>query len=430
MEISGIESSIVPLPSVKTTQSQTGSSFQQVLSKTVLKNHSSNSSSTAKNTDETKNANDVLSFMKKTDMEELTDYQQGMDPKAANSPSDQLKLVKQLLGISDQKWSEIISELEGNSKEKLKDLDPTSILTEGLAIIAMNPSLTSLSNNQVLFLKAAKMYSLLSNQESSGQQYLSGLLNSIQEQLQTAVQNSKAQSKLTYLQNTFSQLVSDLKEQTSGVNQSNIVTAKMSQSNDLTQETNQSTSLASATNQSNSQKTPDSLIDWNPNSSFMQLMSKPEQIAAMGGGTKSISVNDLIQQFESILSKSQFSKTGGMQKLLIKLNPESLGSISIELVSKDQGITAKILTTTEAAKEALESHLHNLQHAFEAQNIKVDHVEIAQQSSQSQQDDLWNGGQTNQQQTPEDQTQQTNNDEESDGSFILTLEEAILNQKV
>jgi flagellar hook-length control protein FliK len=122
---------------------------------------------------------------------------------------------------------------------------------------------------------------------------------------------------------------------------------------------------------------------------------------------------------------------GGVQKLLIKLNPEHLGSIRIELIQKDQVFTARILTTTEAAKEVLETHLHNLKHAFEAQNIKVDNVEIGQQSSQGQQDDFYNSGQSNRhQEYPQDQGSETDDQQDDSTSFILTLEEAILNQEV
>ena len=55
-----------------------------------------------------------------------------------------------------------------------------------------------------------------------------------------------------------------------------------------------------------------------------------------------------------------------MQKLLIKLHPDNLGSLRIELIQKDQTMVARILTTTDAAKEALESHLHSLKDAFGA----------------------------------------------------------------
>jgi flagellar hook-length control protein FliK len=256
-----------------------------------------------------------------------------------------------------------------------------------------------------LFLKAAKVYSLLPNQDLPSQQFLTGLLDSVKNQLQTAVQNSKTRSKLTYLQNTFSQLVSDIKDQTAG---------------------------SSSSTEGKQIKSVNKLTDWEGNSSFLQQMSKPEQLAVMTGGTnKTVSVNDLIQQFETILSKSQFSKTGGVQKLFIKLNPENLGSISIELMQKDQLITARILTTTQAAKEALESHLHNLKDAFVAQNIKVDNVEIGQQqSSQSQQEGFLNRDQRDQQEHPQDQRQEMSGNEDTTGGFILTLEEAILNQEV
>jgi flagellar hook-length control protein FliK len=187
-----------------------------------------------------------------------------------------------------------------------------------------------------------------------------------------------------------------------------------------------------AANQSDRLKAANRLTDWNASSPFLQQMSKPEQLTIMGeGSTKSVFVNDLIQQFESILSKSQFSKMGGVQKLLIKLNPEHLGSIRIELIQKDQAFTARILTTTEAAKEVLETHLHNLKHAFEAQSIKVDNVEIGQQSSQGQQDDFYNSGQSNHhQEYPQDQGAETDDQQDDSTSFILTLEEAILNQEV
>ncbi|MCQ6280197.1 flagellar hook-length control protein FliK [Bacillus sp. EB600] len=390
MEITGIRNNPIPVNKEKMASSKSHSSFEQVLNKAVNKKNPQGMNPSAKDKSETKDSEGLLSFLKNNDLKQVTDAIQGkgiqvIGDQQSMPQTDLLQIVKSLLGISDKKWSEIMGEIKGNPKDKLAENDP------------INVGLSGLNDNMTLFLKAAKLYSLLSNQNSQ-QQYLAGLLDSSSNHLQEIDQTSQSQSKLMYLQNTFSQLVSDINAKTMGSTEENRL------------------------------KAVNRLTDWNGNSPFFQQMSKPEQLAVMMNGTqKSVSVNDLIQQFESILSKSQFSKNGGIQKLFIKLNPESLGSIRIELIQKDQMITARILATTEAAKEALESHLHNLKHAFEAQNIKVDNVQIGQQS---QQEDFFNRGERDQQEHPQHQRQETSGDEDSSDSFTLTLEAALLNQEV
>ncbi|WML52002.1 flagellar hook-length control protein FliK [Neobacillus sp. PS3-12] len=437
MEIQGLGNNYFSLSQEKTVQSNE-LGFQQILNKVVNKNDTKQTSYSNEDNKDIKDAKAVLSFLKKSDIKEITDGQQEVDNQLANSPADRLNIVKKLLGISDQKWSEIVAELEEKTKQNFKGDDPTEIMIEGLTfltmnpptedlkILKMNPTIEGLTDNTILFLKAAKVYSLLSNQDGSVKQLLTGLLESVQNQIKGAVQNDQTQSRNAYLQNDQTQsrnaYLQNDQTQSRNAYLQNTFSQLVSEINEQTTETSQSDRLKSANR----------LTDWNANNPFLQQMSKPEQLTMMVDGTaKSVSVNDLIQQFESILSKSQFSKMGGMQKLFIKLNPEHLGSISIELIQKGQGITARILTTTEAAKEALESHLHNLKHAFEAQSIKVENVEIGQQSSQGQTDDFLNRGQSDQHQdVPQDKESETDDQEDSSSSFILSLEEAILNQEV
>lgn len=180
--------------------------------------------------------------------------------------------------------------------------------------------------------------------------------------------------------------------------------------------------------------TPASL-DLRLNSSvFVQPMSKIEQFVLMTQGSKEapVTVENMIQQFESILGKSQFSKTGGMQKLLIQLHPKNLGSLRIELIQKDQTTIARILTTTDAAKEALESHLHSLKDAFTAQNIPINKVEIETQASPSQQERFPNSEQQQQRNNHSNQQKQHKNDneDETESTFTLSLDVALLNKKV
>lgn len=178
------------------------------------------------------------------------------------------------------------------------------------------------------------------------------------------------------------------------------------------------------------------LSDWKNNSSFfVHQMPKLEQFVLMTQGTNKApaTVENMIQQFESILSRSQFSKTGGMQKLVIKLHPENLGSLRIELIQKDQMTVARILTTTAAAKEALESHLHSLKDAFAAQNVSINKVEIETQLTPSQQERFPAGEQQHHQrneQNDQQQQQKNNKEDETESSFILSLDAALLNKKV
>lgn len=142
---------------------------------------------------------------------------------------------------------------------------------------------------------------------------------------------------------------------------------------------------------------------------------------------KPVSSEQLIQQFESILSKSQFSKIDGTQRLFIKLNPENLGSLRIELIQKDDTIVAKILTTTGAAKDALESQLHGLKHALTAQNIQVDRIEVSQQVMTPQEKFMHReqpGGHPKEQ-----QGQQPSKEQTDDSEFDQSFEEALLNME-
>lgn len=157
-------------------------------------------------------------------------------------------------------------------------------------------------------------------------------------------------------------------------------------------------------------------------------MTRPEQLTMMlDSSRKRVSAEQLIQQFQAILSKSQFVTTGGTQKLFIKLNPESLGALRIEVIQKDATLIAKIQTTTSIAKEALESQLHNLKHAFHSQNLVVDKIEISQQLIQQERHFNQDPHQQHEQgQQRGQQEQKQPNDQLQETSF----QEALLNIEV
>ncbi|WP_335870718.1 flagellar hook-length control protein FliK [Bacillus sp. 2205SS5-2] len=85
-----------------------------------------------------------------------------------------------------------------------------------------------------------------------------------------------------------------------------------------------------------------------------------------------------VKEFSSILSRAQFGKMPNMNKLLIKLYPEELGSLRIELLQKDGMITARILTSSGAARDLIDSQLHALKQSFQQQNLSVEKIEVQQ----------------------------------------------------
>lgn len=155
----------------------------------------------------------------------------------------------------------------------------------------------------------------------------------------------------------------------------------------------------------------------------VQSFSKPEQMALLNPQGRTVSPDQLMQQFENILSKSSFLKTGGTQKLFIKLNPEHLGALRIELIQKDSAMIARILTSTGSAKEILDSHINGLKQAFSSQNIQIERIEISQQMTQ--QDRSFN--RDPQQQEQRQQQNKDENDLQPESEFNSSFEEALLN---
>ncbi|KAF0820374.1 MULTISPECIES: flagellar hook-length control protein FliK [unclassified Cytobacillus] len=157
---------------------------------------------------------------------------------------------------------------------------------------------------------------------------------------------------------------------------------------------------------------------------FIQVQSftKPEQMALLNHQGRAVSADQLMQQFENILSKSSFLKTGGTQKLFIKLNPDHLGGLRIELIQKDSAMIARILTASGAAKEILDSHINGLKQAFSSQNIQIERIEISQQLTQ--QDRSFN--KDSQQQEQRQQQNRDDQNKQPEREFNSSFEEALL----
>lgn len=123
----------------------------------------------------------------------------------------------------------------------------------------------------------------------------------------------------------------------------------------------------------------------------------------------------LLKEMQAIINKAQISNAQGITRLTLKLYPENLGTIRIELVQNDGVITARLLASTAHGRDLLDSQAHQLKQAFVQQNIQVDRLDIAQslQDADRQQRDQNFFNNFFRQQQQEEQEQSTEDSEET-----------------
>lgn len=310
------------------------------------------------------------------------------------------KLYKQLTSADENIPAEnLLSKAEGeSSQENVNDV-----------ILSLLQAISSLQIHNVNLvpdkefgqgMKAVKLFDLIAAQQDSfgNETRLKDLIKSINDKLELKLNTQTPAAREEYLQKTF---------------------------NNLVQEMNSKNSVLSGTEVSaeNMTKVLTKTDSVHPGFLQFQQLSKPEQLTLMTNAQRPVSAEQLIEQFESILSRSKFMNTGGTQRLFIKLNPEHLGALRVELIQKDSMIIARILTSTSVAKDMMESQLNGLKHAFSSQNIQIERVEISQQFTG--QERTFNREQ--QQQQERQQPREEQKEQQSNGDFTNSFEEALLN---
>ena len=321
-------------------------------------------------------------------------------------PLEENPLLKELIGLEEgqsleQMMSSLLSGMSDEENVMSEDLlqQMEQLLAgfnrEDIYTVMRNPSIESV-------LKLSKLYTLMKNYMdlSEGQvqkieqmeQSIDKLTGRLQELLQSIEKSSKNAAALFLSRHSYSDSLK--------VFQSQMATGGIQ---------------------------PESLGLHNP---FIN-MSKVEQYVLNTQNIKTNSdSNSLVKSFENILSKAQFSNQNGIQKLLIKLNPEHLGSLRVELVQREGVMIARIIASSHGAKELLDGQLQGLKQAFIQQNIPVEKIELSQQFTNLSQESHLKREQFQQQHGNENAEQATDNEEVVDEDFQNTFEEAILQAKV
>jgi flagellar hook-length control protein FliK len=133
----------------------------------------------------------------------------------------------------------------------------------------------------------------------------------------------------------------------------------------------------------------------------------------------------LIKEMQTIFKRSNFGQADGTNRLLIKLYPEHLGQVRIELLQVNGIMTARILASTALGKDMLDSQLHQLRSAFLQQNLQVERIDVSQtlqDTPKNDRDQAFNQHFRKESQETEEQHEQNGEDEMTFQEYMIELE--------
>ncbi|TDL89635.1 flagellar hook-length control protein FliK [Vibrio vulnificus] len=376
---------------------------------------------------------DLLGFLK---LERLNDAGEEKNAAVAHSVNKQdgnliLQVLKNIVGNDEGALDDFFASIEELDLEQEGDdfsLNPQSLLSANvMELYTTLKKFTELSEEEwhdltlsglVNLLKLVKIQALLSENkdmtqdEAAIQKQMKHLLEGITGKLEKWLSNqSKSETELDR-SNTLE------KGQTKAIETLKSAFSQLSGSDKVNKD--------GAVGSGVTLQSPDNGKHQGPGMPF--LMTKLEQfVLAAPKGEQTVSQEEFVKQFENILSKANFSGTNGVNKLLIRLNPEHLGSLRIELIQKDGMLSAKILATTAQAKDMLENQIQGLKQAFSGQNIQIERIEISQAFN------AFNSEKFSQKDAEEHNEQQESKEEsndETESEFMGSLADALLNLEV
>ncbi|WP_339215498.1 flagellar hook-length control protein FliK [Solibacillus sp. FSL W8-0372] len=277
-----------------------------------------------------------------------------------------LENLAELVGMTEEQLTRTIEQLLGNTNHEIKDIwsiieQAPQILSEILATIQglqQNDSLNVQPKELQQVIQFLKLTELLGNKVDTvyQQEVQLGQLKEALLALANETRKTVDLEQNTTKTSTFQQIVQQVTQQSSQQNSQN-----QSQQNQSTQQT--TVKIESDTQ------------------SAIQLQQQSTQIKNVTitlPAEKPAQSEALVKEIQNLINRSQLSGQPGNMKLFLKLFPENLGQIRIELVQKDGVLTARLLATTAMGKELLENNINQLKAGFVAQNIQMDRIDVAQ----------------------------------------------------
>ncbi|ASF39466.1 flagellar hook-length control protein FliK [Halobacillus halophilus] len=159
-------------------------------------------------------------------------------------------------------------------------------------------------------------------------------------------------------------------------------------------------------------------------------MSKVEQhVIQIHQNQPSSSIpNQFMKELERILQSSRwFTSKPGSMEMQLKLKPLNLGEMTVKLAQINGELTVKIIASSQAAKEMLESNMGQLRHMFSPQQVVVEKNEgLSDQPSFYSFDE----DQAGHEEQKEKQSNQIDSDSEEQSEDGESFYDILMNEKV
>ncbi|WP_313891263.1 flagellar hook-length control protein FliK [Psychrobacillus sp.] len=145
--------------------------------------------------------------------------------------------------------------------------------------------------------------------------------------------------------------------------------------------------------------------------------AKVETVTVTLPAQKPAQSEELMKQLEKAMNRIQFGQAGGANRLVVKLYPEQLGTIRIELIQKDGQLTARMLASTALGKDLLDSNSNQLRQGLVNQNIQIEKIEISQALQDAARQDRNQTFNQSFKQQQQEQQESSNDEPEEQSSF-------------
>lgn len=258
--------------------------------------------------------------------------------------------LTELLGMTKTELDEIVQKLLGDTKQEITDIwslieQAPQILSEVLAAIEKP------EQNKVQAKELQQVVQILKLAQLAG--------SKVDTVYQQEIQLASLKDVLLVLANEAQKLA--------GTEQSTTKTTTFQQVVQQGQQTAQ-----------NQQTTVKVEADTQTAGHLQQQVTHSKTVTVTLPAEKPAQSDALIKEIQNLINRSQLSGQPGNMKLFLKLFPENLGQIRIELVQKDGVMTARLLATTAMGKELLENNINQLKAGFVSQNIQMERIDVAQ----------------------------------------------------
>lgn len=161
----------------------------------------------------------------------------------------------------------------------------------------------------------------------------------------------------------------------------------------------------------------------------LQIQQQSPTLALEKNG-QAVGTDEFIKSFEAILSRANYTNQNGVQRLFIRLTPENLGTLQIELMQKDGQMVARIIANTQSGKELLESQIQGLRVSLASQGIHFDKIEFEQKADAQHQEEPPSDKRRDHQNENLAEDHFDDIEEETHSGFLSVLEDSMINQEI